>query len=69
MNKRLLIKNGHIVDPSQGLDGVGDILIENGKIAEIRSQKSEVRTQSTDTPPNPPLTKGGQGGVVPDQDV
>ncbi|MEM9329699.1 MAG: dihydroorotase [Pseudomonadota bacterium] len=31
----LLIKNGHVVDPSQDLDAVRDILIENGKIAAI----------------------------------
>lgn len=31
----LIIKNGHIVDPSQEIDGPGDIVIENGKIKEI----------------------------------
>lgn len=31
----LFIKDGHIVDPSQGIDGKGDILIENGRIKEI----------------------------------
>lgn len=31
----ILIKNGHIVDPSEGLDGTGHIIIENGKIKEI----------------------------------
>jgi len=51
---RILIKNGHIIDPSQGVDGVGDILIQNGKIKEISIQK---------TPPHPPLTKGGRRGV------
>lgn len=34
--KSLLIKNGHIIDPSQGIDGIGDILIEDGKIKEVR---------------------------------
>ncbi len=28
----ILIRNGHIIDPSQGIDGVGDLLIEEGKI-------------------------------------
>lgn len=32
---RIIIENGHIVDPSQGLDGKGDILIENKKIKKI----------------------------------
>ena len=31
----LLIKGGHVVDPSQGIDGKSDILIKNGRIAEI----------------------------------
>ena len=31
----LLIQNGHIIDPSQNLDAVRDLLIENGKIAQI----------------------------------
>jgi len=35
---KILIKNGHIIDPSQGIDGGGDILIEDGKIKEIRVQ-------------------------------
>jgi dihydroorotase len=51
----MLIKNGHIIDPSQGIDGIGDILIEDGKIIEIvlerksgkaeqKSRRSEVKT-------------------------
>ncbi len=32
---KLLIKNGRLIDPSQGLDGVGDLTIEDGKIAGI----------------------------------
>jgi dihydroorotase len=48
---RILIKNGHIIDPSQGIDGVGDVLIEDGRIKEIKRQKS---------PPHPPLSKGGR---------
>ena len=50
---RILIKNGHILDPSQGVDGVGDVLIQNGKIKEISIQK---------IPLHPLLTKGGRGG-------
>ncbi|MBI5188347.1 MAG: dihydroorotase [Nitrospirae bacterium] len=49
----ILVKNGHIIDPSQGIDGVGDILIEDGKI-------KEVRTQNTPTP-TLPHRGGGQG--------
>jgi dihydroorotase len=32
---RLLLKGGRIIDPSQGLDKVADLLVEDGKIAEI----------------------------------
>lgn len=32
----ILIMNGHIIDPSQDIDGTGDILIEDGTIREIR---------------------------------
>lgn len=31
----LLIKNGHVVDPSQNLNEICDVLIENGKISRI----------------------------------
>ncbi len=42
---KILIKNGHIIDPSQGIDGIGDILIEDGKIIEIRMQDAGYRIQ------------------------
>jgi dihydroorotase len=32
----ILIKSGHVIDPSQDIDGVCDILIKEGKIKEIR---------------------------------
>lgn len=31
----MLLKNGHLVDPSQALDGVMDVRIQNGLIAEV----------------------------------
>ena len=45
---KILIKNGHIVDPSQNIDGIGDVLIEEGKITEVSSQKSAVSSQHKD---------------------
>jgi dihydroorotase len=36
MDKRTYIRNGRIIDPSQGMDGYGDLTIEDGKIVEIR---------------------------------
>lgn len=32
----LLIKDGYIIDPSQDIEGIGDILIEDGEIKEVR---------------------------------
>lgn len=44
---RVLVQNGHIIDPSQEIDGEGDIFIEHGKIKEItlrnREQKAKGR--------------------------
>jgi dihydroorotase len=48
----ILIKDGHIIDPSQGFDGIGDIFIEEGKIKEVALQKA----------PHPPITKWGKRG-------
>jgi dihydroorotase len=33
----LLIKNGHVIDPKNGVDGVADIAIEKGRIAAVGS--------------------------------
>jgi dihydroorotase len=34
---RLVIKNGRVVDPSQNLDGIFDVAIEDGRVREIAS--------------------------------
>ena len=31
----MLIKNGRVIDPESGFDGLADLLIENGKIKKI----------------------------------
>jgi dihydroorotase len=48
---RILVKNGHILDPSQKIDGTGDIFVEDGKIEEIKMRKAL---------PHSPGTKGGR---------
>ena len=35
---KLLIRNGHVIDPKSGLDKVADILVEDGLVAEIGSE-------------------------------
>lgn len=56
MNKIILIKNGHLIDPSQGIDGIGDILIEDGKIIEIvlerKRRSAEAQKKKTSELPN-----------------
>ncbi len=39
---KILIKSGHVVDPSNSLDMVMDIVIENGKVIEV-SEKAEAK--------------------------
>jgi len=44
---RIVIANGHIVDPSQGIDGIGDVLIEDGKIKEVHIQGKGQRAKGS----------------------
>ena len=43
---KIVIRDGHIIDPSQGIDGVGDIFIEDGKIKEIACRKQAHESHS-----------------------
>ena len=45
---KLLIKNGRIIDPSQDIDGIGEVFIENGKIKEVKVYKTEGRRQKAE---------------------
>src|SRR4030043_170497 len=55
---RILIKNGHIIDPSQDIDAIGDILIEDGKIKEINIQSKEQKAKSKKDSPSRGEGKG-----------
>ena len=55
----ILIEKGHIIDPSQGIDGIGNILIEDGKIKEILIISDEQRAKSK-SPPTYPSPSGGE---------
>ena len=35
MSERLLVKGGRVLDPGQGLDGTLDLLLENGRVAQL----------------------------------
>jgi dihydroorotase len=43
---KIIIKNGRIIDPSQGIDGTGSIFIEDGKIKEVRIKGSVLSAES-----------------------
>ena len=44
---KYLIKGGRVVDPETGIDGVMEILIEDGKIAAIASAKSKIENRKS----------------------
>ena len=35
----IVIRNGRVIDPSQEIDGICDVMIEDGKIKEVRKSK------------------------------
>ena len=45
---KLLIKNGRVVDPSQHLDAICDVLVEDGKIAKIGKKLAEAADETYD---------------------
>lgn len=44
---KLFIKNGHLIDPTQKIDEICDILIEDGKIREIHAQGARGKKQGS----------------------
>ena len=44
----MLIQNARVIDPSQGLDEVMDLLLEDGKIAQLGSNLSAPNAQVVD---------------------
>jgi len=44
----ILIRNGRVIDPSQGIDEVRDVLIENGKIKVLVKQRSAKARNKTE---------------------
>ena len=51
MNSELLIKNGRVIDPANGVDKKCDVLIVDGKIAEVggKTQDTGLKTQDHST--------------------
>jgi dihydroorotase len=48
MKSELLIKNGHIIDPANGIDKKADLLIADGKIAEVKERIELGRSKERD---------------------
>ena len=46
----LLIRGGHIIDPGQGTDQVGDLLIEEGKIVQVGGERPIVSYEQAKQP-------------------
>ncbi|MEJ2183922.1 MAG: dihydroorotase [Nitrospirota bacterium] len=40
---KLLVRGGHVVDPSQGMDGPADVLVENGRVLKVAPRLEEPR--------------------------
>ena len=50
----LVIRNGHLIDPAAGIDGPKDILLKDGRVAEIAAPgklKAGQRRRSLWMPP------------------
>jgi dihydroorotase len=60
----ILIKNGHLIDPLQKIDGIGDILIEKGKIKEINTKRKEQRAKSKEPSKSSVKTIDAKGCIV-----
>jgi len=45
--KRTLIRGGHVVDPENGMDGLFDIVIQDGIIAEVTASTSPEPTPTS----------------------
>jgi dihydroorotase len=61
---KIHIKNGHLIDPSQGLDGIGDIFIENGKIKKITMKSKEQKAKSKESLKASDRTIDAKGCVI-----
>jgi dihydroorotase len=55
---RIRIRGGHVIDPETGIDGLFDILIEDGKIAKV--VESGVRGQGSEADDRTAITDNGQ---------
>ena len=47
----LLIKNGHVIDPANKIDRQADVLIVDGKVAEIVNRDARRKTRDRSSMP------------------
>lgn len=48
MTSSLLIKNGHVIDPANGVDGVCDVLLRNGTVARVSENITDAADEVID---------------------
>ena len=63
MEKRIRIKNAHIVDPSHAIDGPGEVVLENGRISEVIIGKTAT-TRKASSAAGPDVTIDALGKFV-----
>ena len=44
MNSNLLIRNGRVIDPANALDKICDVLIVDGKIAQVKEKIQDTKS-------------------------
>ncbi|MBI4579330.1 MAG: amidohydrolase family protein, partial [Planctomycetes bacterium] len=62
MSDNLLIKNGRVIDPANGLDMVGDVLLVGGKVARVEGRTGDTGAPDSQSPA--PKTIDASGLVV-----
>ncbi len=46
--KRMIIKNGHLIDPASGIDGVYNLFVKDGRIEKITNEEPATNDKDTD---------------------
>jgi len=46
----VILRGGRVIDPANGIDGVGDVLVRDGRVAEVRVDGGQIEDRRTDGP-------------------
>jgi dihydroorotase len=50
LNKNIHIKNGHVIDPANGIDGLNDLYIADGKVLAVGAAPAGFTPTKPSTP-------------------